>query len=152
MALSICSVAGLAHEFAKGDLMIAHPWARPTLTAKVPAGVFFDIINDGAEADRLIAVKTDLAKSAEIHVTETDENGVARMHMLKDGLAAPEHATTSLKPGSYHVMLIGLDAPLAVGQSFPATLIFEKAGDVEIVVTVESPGQKNKTEKTPHQH
>jgi copper(I)-binding protein len=33
-------------------------------------------------------------------------------------------------------MLIGVRAPLAAGQSFPLTLTFDKAGPIEVSVTV----------------
>jgi len=42
-----------------------------------------------------------------------------------------------LKPGGLHVMLIGLKQPLKVGESFPLTLTFEKAGKLDVTVTVE---------------
>jgi copper(I)-binding protein len=41
-----------------------------------------------------------------------------------------------LKPGGLHVMLMGLKAPLVKGQSFPLTLVFEKAGKIEIEVPI----------------
>ena len=46
--------------------------------------------------------------------------------------------TTELKPGSYHVMLMGLKAPLTAGKSFPVKLKFEKAGELTVNVDVEA--------------
>ena len=45
-----------------------------------------------------------------------------------------------LEPGKMHLMLIGLKAPLKVGESFPVTLTFEKAGAINVTVSVEKPG------------
>ena len=45
-----------------------------------------------------------------------------------------------LKPGSYHVMLMGLKKPLTVGETFPLVLNFEKAGKVPVTVKVEPLG------------
>jgi periplasmic copper chaperone A len=45
-----------------------------------------------------------------------------------------------MKPGSMHVMLIGLKHPLARGDSFPLTLRFEKAGEQTVSVHVEKIG------------
>ena len=50
----------------------------------------------------------------------------------------PAHGKATLAPGGYHVMLMGLKAPLKEGQSFPLTLTFEHAGKVEVEVMVES--------------
>jgi len=47
---------------------------------------------------------------------------------------------TVLKPGGLHVMLIGLEAPLKEGESFPLTLTFQQAGKTEVTVSVESVG------------
>jgi len=44
------------------------------------------------------------------------------------------------QPGGNHVMLMQVKKPLRKGDSFPMTLIFEKAGDVQIRVTVEPIG------------
>jgi copper(I)-binding protein len=44
-----------------------------------------------------------------------------------------------LKPGGYHIMFVGLKAPLKDGDQFPMTLKFEKAGEVEVTVNVEAP-------------
>ncbi len=41
-----------------------------------------------------------------------------------------------LKPGGLHVMFIGLTQVLNEGATFPLTLRFEKAGEVEVDVKV----------------
>jgi hypothetical protein len=46
------------------------------------------------------------------------------------------HATLLLEPGGYHVMLSGLRKPLQQGESFPLQLMFEKAGRIDVSVTV----------------
>ena len=48
--------------------------------------------------------------------------------------------TIEFKPGSFHVMLVGLKQPLEKGQHIKATLEFEKAGKVEIEYPVEAIG------------
>ena len=49
----------------------------------------------------------------------------------------------------HHVMLMGLKAPLKQGESFPLTLTFERAGSVEVMVSVEKIGA---TEPADHDH
>jgi hypothetical protein len=44
-----------------------------------------------------------------------------------------------MRPGEgYHFMLIGLKKPLNAGDKFPLTLNFEKAGRIEVSVTVQA--------------
>lgn len=148
LALTFSSMAALAHEYVKERLLIEHPWARPSLAAHVPAAVYFDIVNKGEDGDRLIAAKAARAEHVELHVSETDDKGVVRMRPLKDGLAAPAGETVSMETGAYHVMLIGLDAKLMAGESFPLILTFDKAGDIEVEVKVED----RKPEAAAHLH
>ncbi len=137
LALTFFSVASFAHEYAKGGIFIAHPWARPSLAAHVPAAVYLDIVNKGGEGDRLLSARTDRAEHVELHVSQTGEDGVVRMKLLKDGVPAPAGETVSMETGAYHIMLIGLDAKLQAKESFPLTLTFEKAGDIEVEVKIE---------------
>ena len=47
---------------------------------------------------------------------------------------------TANRPGSYHVMLIGLKKPLTAGERFPITLTFERAGNISVTVPAEAMG------------
>jgi copper(I)-binding protein len=59
----------------------------------------------------------------------------------------------SMKPGDgYHIMLIGLKQPLKIGDKFPLTLTFEKAGKAEVTVWVEDKDQKAEKKTNAHQH
>jgi len=67
------------------------------------------------------------------------EGDVMRMRQV-DAIEVPVGQTVELKPGGYHLMFIGLKAPLKVGERFPMTLKFEKAGEVKVEVVVQAPG------------
>jgi periplasmic copper chaperone A len=139
------AAAAHAHDYTAGNLSIGHPWARASVTSN--GAVYFTIANNGQEADRLIAVSTPMAKSAEPH-TDQMENGV--MHMVP--LAAVEIAPgepTVFQPGGNHVMLIGLAHPLKKGERFPMTLTFDHAGQVNVEVVVESAGAMAPTGQMP---
>ncbi len=59
-------------------------------------------------------------------------DGVARMRPIKEGLEIKPGETVELKPGSFHVMFVGLKKPLGAGDHIKATLVFEKAGKVDV--------------------
>ena len=63
-------------------------------------------------------------------------NGVMEMREITGGLPVPASGSVELKPGSYHVMLIGLKKPLKAGETIALTLDFEKAGKVSITVPI----------------
>jgi hypothetical protein len=44
----------------------------------------------------------------------------------------PANGEAVLKPGSFHVMLIGLTRDLVAGETMSVTLTFEQAGDVTV--------------------
>jgi len=62
----------------------------------------------------------------------TMDNGVAKMRPLSDGLEIKPGEAVELKPGSFHVMFVGLKKPLASGDHIKGTLVFEKAGTISV--------------------
>lgn len=128
----------LAHDFKVGPIEIKHPWARPTPPGAPTGGGYFTLVNTGTTPDRLLGGSTPAAGRLEVHEMSMD-GGIMRMRKLDKGLAVPAGGTVELKPGGLHIMLIGLKAPLKVGDRVPATLRFEKAGEVKIQFQVQTP-------------
>jgi copper(I)-binding protein len=94
---------------------------------------YFTIINDGGEADSLIEVASSAARDVSLH--QTRYNGdVAEMVMIEE-IIIPAKKLVELRPGSYHVMLVGLERDLVTGETIDLTLRFRKSGD--ILVTAE---------------
>lgn len=58
------------------------------------------------------------------------------MRELADGLPLPAGETITLQPGGYHVMLLDLAEPLAVGDEIELTLDFATADDMTLTVEV----------------
>jgi len=145
IAIAGALLAGLgaqafAHDFTVGELEIGHPWSRATPQgARVAAG-YASIKNNGAEADRLVEVRSDIAASSEVHEMGVDGNGVMTMRPLGDGVEIPAGEEVKLEPGSFHIMFMGPERQLVEGESFAGTLVFEKAGEVAVEFTVEGMG------------
>lgn len=134
-AVSFCLPA-IAHDYRVGDLRIDHPWSRATPpSARVGAG-YLSLRNDGAVADRLVAASSPAAARVEIHEMRM-EGSVMRMREMAQGLSIPAGAKVELKPGGLHLMLMELKAPLAAGTDVPVTLVFERAGRVDVTLKVE---------------
>jgi periplasmic copper chaperone A len=128
----------LAHEFKVGDLEIIHPnIPEPAASAK-SAGGYMTIVNSGTEADRLIGIETGLAAKADVHESKVDASGVGSMDPVP-ALEIPAGGTVTLERGGYHVMFMGLKGPLMEGEMQKATLIFEKAGRIEVEFMIEAP-------------
>lgn len=141
-ALFLLAIApASAHEVIAGDITIIHPWARASSGMAKSGGVFMTIANDGSNDDRLNAAHTDIAVKTMLHRTVMDGN-VMKMMPVKGGIVIPREDSVELKPGSYHIMLMGLKAPLKEGDSFPLTLTFEHAGNITLEVKVMKPGAR----------
>jgi hypothetical protein len=129
----------IAHEVTAGDLQIIHPHIpQPAASAKA-AGGFMAIVNNGAKADRLLGVESDIAVKVEVHESKVDANGVGTMEHV-DAIEIPPGGTVSLEHGGYHVMFMGLKGKLTEGETHKGVLIFEKAGRAEIEFQVDPPG------------
>lgn len=110
-------------------------WSRATPNgANVGAG-YLRVTNTGSAPDRLLSGATDVANRIEVHEMAMD-NGVMKMRALADGLTLAPGQSVDLKPGGYHLMIMGLKQPLKEGVSFSGTLKFEKAGDVPVTFNV----------------
>jgi hypothetical protein len=127
--------AARAHDFSLGPLKIDHPWARETASMARAGGAFMTIENTGDMPDKLLRASSPVAARTEVHTVIRDGD-VMRMREVPAIDLAPK-SKTELKPGGYHVMLMELKGPLKVGDKFPLTLTFEKAGTVTIEIVVE---------------
>lgn len=139
-ALLLVTTAPLmAHDYKAGDLDLVHPWSRETPQgAKVAAG-YVRIVNNGSEADRLVAVSGEIAGRGEIHEMAVDANGVMTMRPV-DALEIPAGGEVELKPGGYHIMFLDLKDARKEGERFAGSLTFEKAGTVEVEFAVDAMG------------
>lgn len=128
-----------AHDYELGTLEIGNPWARATPPTAPAGGGYMTITNKGTAADRLVSVKSPAAGMTQIHEMKMEGN-VMRMREIEGGLAIPPGGTVALAPGGFHLMLMGLRAPLKQGEKVPVTLVFEKAGTIDIELAIAAMG------------
>ena len=122
-------------EYRAGNIKILAPWTRATPESSKVGGGFMTLINAGSEPDRLIGGSTEVSEGLEIHEMQI-VNGVAMMRQVNPGISLKPGASVVLKPFAHHLMLMDLKQPLKAGQTIKGTLVFEKAGTVEIEYAV----------------
>jgi len=135
-ALLIASTFALA-QGAETSITVDQPYARATPAGATTGAVYMTLINKAQAADRLTAASSTAADKLQIHEMAVT-NGIMQMRELANGLPVPAGGSVALKPGGYHVMLIGLKKPLKAGDTFPLTLTFEKAGNISVTVPVQA--------------
>jgi hypothetical protein len=136
-AFALSAGAASALDYKVGALEIDSPWSRAVPKgAKVAAG-YMKIKNTGTEPDRLVGGSTPVAGRFEIHEMSMDK-GVMKMRPLPSGLEIKPGETVELKPSSSHIMMMDLKEPIQRGKPFKASLMFEKAGQVDVDFAVEA--------------
>jgi len=126
-----------------GDIEVVSPWARAAASMAGMeggggnGGAFMLLKNSGSAPDKLIRAASDVAETVEIHQTIM-EGDVMRMSPV-EFVEIPAGGEVELKPGSYHVMLIGLKQDLKAGETINITLTFENAGETTVKVEVRAP-------------
>jgi copper(I)-binding protein len=142
MALLASVCLASAHEYKAGDLTIGHPWIRATPAGAKTAGGYLTITNHGKETEAFVGGSAAGAELFEIHEMTMADN-LMKMRRLDAPLKIEPGQTLELKPGGFHLMLIGLNAPFREGEKIKGTLIFEKAGTVEVEFKVEPMGGRS---------
>lgn len=131
--VALCAAASaLAADVKVGNLSIDDIWARTGQPGQVSAA-YFEVKNKG-NADKIVSANCDCAKATELHNVKMID-GAMKMYQVP-AMDIPADGELKLKPGSYHIMLIGLNRPLVAGESLPIKVKFEKAGEVTLQAKV----------------
>jgi periplasmic copper chaperone A len=138
-AAALFALPAWAQDYKLGSLEISQPWTRATAPTAKTGGGYLTITNKGTTPDRLIAARSTASAKVEIHEMKMDGN-VMRMRELDKGVEIPPGATVTLKPGGLHITFMELKAPLAKDAKVPVTLVFEKAGSIDVTFTVQEMG------------
>lgn len=135
MRAVLIASALLASLAAHAQVQVSDPWVRATVAPQKATGAFMQLTS--AKAAKVVSASSPVAAMVEIHEMKM-EDGVMKMRAV-DALALPAGQAVALKPGSYHVMLMGLKAPIQAGETVPLTLTVE--GEDKQRTTVEVKAQ-----------
>jgi copper(I)-binding protein len=127
-----------AQTSAPSTIRVENAWARATPARAKTGAAYVAVINNGGSADRLLSATAPLAQEIQFH-KETEDNGISRMRELR-AVEIDPGAKVIFKPGDMHMMMVRLKQPLKEGETFPLTLTFEKAGKIDVTVSVAKVG------------
>lgn len=151
LSSTLLSPLAVAHDHVHADLDIQDPWSR-ALPPVAPTGAAYMVIeNRGESDDSLKGAATPIAGYTELH-EHVHEGDLMKMQRVENIVIAPGQQI-EFAPGGYHVMLFELKEPLVAGNSYPMTLTFEQAGEIEVEVQVrKDPAQGNAGHHSEHDH
>ena len=121
-----------SHKFRR--LEIVHPWCVETDAAASTVAVYMTVRNSAWQPDRLLRATTAIADKAELRgaaVSGQDAGPVPSLEVKKG-------SELILKRDGPHILLTGVKMPLGAYDAFAMTLVFERAGKVEVEVQVEA--------------
>ncbi|MFL6946873.1 MAG: copper chaperone PCu(A)C [Xanthobacteraceae bacterium] len=147
LALLIASAwtaGALAHSHKIKGFEIVHPWCfEITDPAVSTAAVYMIIKNQDRRPDRLIGATSAAAQTIELRTPVGDGTHTRKA----SGLDVKGGQELILRSSGPHLLLSGLARKPAAYESFAMTLIFERAGRIEVEVMVE---EARKGEPAPH--
>jgi len=148
-ALSV-SASAAGTEYKAGSIEIMNPWSRATPKGAKTAVGYMTIKNNGTTSERLLGGSTDVSETFQLH-SMVMENGIAKMRELPNVEIKPGE-TIEFKPGGSHTMFVNLKHPLTKGEQVSGTLVFERAGKVQIEYSVEDIGAQSASQEPNHTH
>ncbi len=113
---------------------IEKPWIKEPFPGMKMTGGYMIIKNDTDKDFALTSVTGEDCEAYEIH-THSKVNGVMKMRQLKE-LPVKAHSSVTLKPKSFHIMMIQLKTKLTVGEKREMTLHFSNGKSVEVSAPV----------------
>lgn len=116
--------------FAQSDIMFNQPYARATPPAAVNSALFGEVMNHGAVERYIVSVTSEVADKVELHDV-IKEGDVMKMRQVEE-FVIPAQSTLVLKPGSLHIMLLGLKKPLQEGENIEVEVTF-KNGEKQVI-------------------
>ena len=135
LASAAVLLAGSAQAAPANAIRVTDAWSRPA-AAGLPTGVaYLTLVNAGSATDRLMSAASPRAGRVGLHRSVMTA-GVMRMDPVPDGLELPPGRPVALKPGGYHLMLVGLKGGLKLGDTYPLTLRFAHARPQTTIVQV----------------
>jgi copper(I)-binding protein len=124
--------AGLADQ-----VNVVDPYVRMAPPSAKVTGAFMLLKNSGDKSVAVVSAASGVANVTELH-NHINDGGVMRMRQVKE-IIVPAKGEVALKPGSFHVMLIDMKAPLKENDHVVIKLGFADGSSKEVHASVKNP-------------
>lgn len=132
---ALLGLSGSGNTLANDTIEITNAWSRATPPGLDRGVGYLDIHNHGDTPVQLTGAATSVASRVTIHRSR-EIDGQMQMGAVEGGIRIPPGQSATLAPMGYHLMLMGLKAPLRAGDRIPLTLEFSKREDVSASLEV----------------
>ena len=148
IAIATLTLAALLALPAQSQTRVTDAWVRGTVAEQKATGAFMQLTS--VAGGKLVSASSTAAGVVEIHEMKMEGNTM-QMRAVR-GLDLPAGKAVALKPGSYHMMLLDLKAPLVAGSTVDLTLVVEGKDGKRETVRVKAPVRALGAAMTDHKH
>ncbi|XPV67799.1 MAG: copper chaperone PCu(A)C [Halarcobacter sp.] len=139
--VSTLKILTLSSIFAVSALMASQVEIEDAYVRATPPGLpnsaaFLTIKNESDKDVSILNAFSKVSKVVELH-THDMKDGVMKMYRVEK-IDVPAKGQTVLKPGGYHIMLIGLNKALKVGEDVTFSLELSNGETLTIVAPVKT--------------
>lgn len=149
LAASLMFSAGVMAG-AADQVSVQDPYVRLAPPNAPATGAFMVIKNNGDKDIKVLKADNPASKVTELH-THLNEGGVMKMRPVPS-IDIKAKGEAVLKPGSLHVMLIDLKAPMKEGDVVPITLSFDDGSSKQVDAKVVRPMAAGMAPAMDHKH
>jgi len=118
------------------SIEVKESYARATPVNTPNSAAFMTLENTTSKDISLEKAWCDIAQATELHTSEI-KNGIRTMHKIEK-IDIPANSSTVLKPGAFHIMLIGLKKSLEVGETIDISLKFSDGTTQKTIAKVKN--------------
>lgn len=118
----------------RADVLVTKGWVKLPVGNMKTTAAFMTLTNTGSEDVTVIAAKSPVASSTEIHLM-THSQGMMRMRQVPQ-VIVPVGGEVKLEAGGLHIMMMGLKQELVVGQTVPVELVLKSGQRIQQRLTV----------------
>ncbi|MFV9474048.1 copper chaperone PCu(A)C [Advenella sp. RU8] len=129
--------AALFSASASAAVTVEDAWVRATVGGQQATGAFMKLTSD--KDAKLVEAKSDISKAVEIHEMAMQDD-VMKMRQIPS-LDLPKSQVVELKPGSYHIMFIGLNNQVKENDEVALQLVVENADGSKETVDIKAPAK-----------
>jgi periplasmic copper chaperone A len=134
--LAICAVGLFGAALAAQDAAVVarDAWVRVPAPSKTETALYVVLENHSARRRKVVSASTDAAAAVEMHEMRMEGKTMVMTPVAE--VAIPANGKTSFSPNGLHIMLFGLKARPAVGETVNVTLKLDDGSTVPVAATV----------------
>ena len=148
LATATMTLGALLALPAQSQTRVTDAWVRGTVAEQKATGAFMQLTS--VAGGKLVSASSTAAGAVEIHEMKM-KGSTMQMRAIR-GLDLPAGQAVALKPGSYHMMLLDLKAPLVAGSTVDLTLVVEGKDGKRETLQVKAPVRALGAAMTEHKH